>query len=393
MALLQKVKLDQLLPGATVYVLKEAIPLFHAIDVAKIVTGKDKNQAAEAIRNIPSDMFEKKRFQKRKIKLPSGSVTTKFVTYEDILKLIMALGGKNTDNFKAQFAEIMTSFFAGDSTLVPVLTANATSNAPIHALARESETMGGGRVLTDGEAGIKDTGRDGEEANEVAKATKTALDNVSRQKDEMTQVKALADYICEKQVKGAEAQIKAEEAKQATFTQENTALATRYALELSQMDALGKRHAEKNKAELDFIKNKRLALEGPLVMDIPPVAAAPVLDPKSVMEIAEGEDFWKGLTISLRVELVNTVGRQLKNLKVYAMPNTALKRDPRGKEWETNVYASQDHSGVRGALYSALKEMTKKLPKGQAARVSVNGGRQPGIGEFHGFTVEVRHVN
>jgi len=75
------------------------------------------------------------------------------------------------------------------------------------------------------------------------------------------------------------------------------------------------------------------------------------------------------------------------------VPFSFLKRDPRGKEWETNVYASQDHSGVRGALYSALKEMTKKLPKGQAARVSVNGGRQPGIGEFHGFTVEVRHVN
>ena len=206
----------------------------------------------------------------------------------------------------------------------------------------------------------------------------TASENVSRQKTEMTRVRALAEYICERQAEGAEAQTKVEEAKQATFTQENTALATRYALELSHMDALGKRHAEQNKAELDFIKNKRLALEEPLVMDIPPVTAGPVLDPKSVTEIAEGEYFWKSLTISLRVELVDTVERQLEDIRVYAMPNTALKRDPRGKEWETNVYASQDHSGVRVALYNALKEMTKKLPKRvrQPASVSTRGVSQ-----------------
>ena len=400
MAQLQKVQFDQLRAGAAVYVLRETVPLFHAVDVAKIVSGTDQNQAAEKIRKIPSGLFDPKRFQVRMIKLPSGTKKTKFVTYEDVFKLVMAIGGKTANSFKAQFIEILTRVFAGDPLMMDVIATNAASNAPIHALARESETMGGGHALNDGDMGIEDAGTgselDDEEdvEGETLKVTKAVWDNVSRQKAEMKEMKTLAEYISYKQKEGAAAQIKAEEAKQATFVQENAALTVRYAIELGHVDTLGKRRAaefeeedRRRAKELDFIKNKRLALEGPLVADTPPVAAVPAPDPRSVMEIVEEEDYWKDLTRPQRKELVCTVGGRLPKVGVYAAPGKVSKVDPYGKEWDTNVYDRQDHSAIRGISHIVLKEMAKKLPKGRVTRPRDSDSRQRGLDEFTGFNI------
>ena len=102
----------------------------------------------------------------------------------------------------------------------------------------------------------------------------------------LTEMKTLAEYISDTQKEGAAAQIKVEEAKQATFAQENAALTARYAIKLGHADALGKRRAtefeeedRRRVKELDFIENKRLALEGPLVVDPPPIAAVSAPDP------------------------------------------------------------------------------------------------------------------
>ena len=393
MAQLQKVQFDQLRAGAAVYVLRETVPLFHAVDVAKIVSGTDQNQAAEKIRKIPSGLFDPKRFQVRMIKLPSGTKKTKFVTYEDVFKLVMAIGGKTANSFKAQFIEILTRVFAGDPLMMDVIATNAASNAPIHALARESETMGGGHALNDGDTGIEDAGTgselDDEEdvEGETLKVTKAVWDNVSRQKTEMKEMKTLAEYISDKQKEGAAAQIKAEEAKQTTFTVENITLQAKFTLELGQMDEKKKRVAEDRDEELAFIKKRRLALEGPLVVDTPPVAAVPAPDPRSVMEIVEEEDYWKDLTRPQRKELVCTVGGRLPKVGVYAAPGKVSKVDPYGKEWDTNVYDRQDHSAIRGISHIVLKEMAKKLPKGRVTRPRDSDSRQRGLDEFTGFNI------
>ena len=398
MAQLQKVQFDQLRAGAAVYVLRETVPLFHAVDVAKIVSGTDQNQAAEKIRKIPSGLFDPKRFQVRMIKLPSGTKKTKFVTYEDVFKLVMAIGGKTANRFKAQFIEILTRVFAGDPLMMDVIATNAASNAPIHALARESETMGGGHALNDGDMGIEDAGTgselDDEEdvEGETLKVTKAVWDNVSRQKTEMKEMKTLAEYISDKQKEGAAAQIKAEEAKQTTFTVENITLQAKFTLELGQMDEKKKRVAEDRDEELAFIKKRRLALEGPLVVDTPPVAAVPAPDPRSVMEIVEEEDYWKDLTRPQRKELVCTVGGRLPKVGVYAAPGKVSKVDPYGKEWDTNVYDRQDHSAIRGISHIVLKEMAKKLPKGRVTRPRDSDSRQRGLDEFTGFNIQVTRI-
>ena len=46
----------------------------------------------------------------------------------------MALGGKQAKLLKTQFAKILTRYFAGDSTMVPELEANAANAAPTMSL-------------------------------------------------------------------------------------------------------------------------------------------------------------------------------------------------------------------------------------------------------------------
>ena len=74
-----------------------------AIDLAVVVTGGDKRQAAEAIRNIPSDILDLgRKTRPRSLFLPSGTKTVNFVVYEDSLQLVMALGGKQAEQKRAQ---------------------------------------------------------------------------------------------------------------------------------------------------------------------------------------------------------------------------------------------------------------------------------------------------
>ena len=116
------------------HVLMEKPPLIHAIDLAVVVTGKDANHAAYAIGRISSDMLD----QNLKIRFranPAGGHPIKFVTYEDSLQLVMALGGKQANLMKTQFAKILTRYFAGDATMAEELRANAASSAPLNVLA------------------------------------------------------------------------------------------------------------------------------------------------------------------------------------------------------------------------------------------------------------------
>ena len=115
---LQTVSFDELKPGSTVKVLLEQPPLIHAIDLAMVVTGEDSHDAARSIRRIKTHVLDlKSKMLLRSIKLPNGTKTIKFVTYEDALELVMALGGEPAKIMKTQFAKILTRFFAGDSTI------------------------------------------------------------------------------------------------------------------------------------------------------------------------------------------------------------------------------------------------------------------------------------
>ena len=136
---MQVVSFDEFKLGFTVRVLLEQPPLIHANDLVMVVTGKKQKHAPECISRIKKDIFDTSRIlRERTLKVPSGTKTIKFVTYEDAMQLVFALGGREANKMKFHFAKILTRYFAGDATMHEELNVNATSSSAIHALAREA---------------------------------------------------------------------------------------------------------------------------------------------------------------------------------------------------------------------------------------------------------------
>ena len=71
--------------------------------------------SAAALRAIPDDQFRPTKFIERTPR--GGGRLTTLVTYEDTLKLVMAIGGRNAGRMKTQFAKILTRYLAGDATM------------------------------------------------------------------------------------------------------------------------------------------------------------------------------------------------------------------------------------------------------------------------------------
>lgn len=66
-----------------------------------------------------------------------GQKETTLITYQGVLKLIMALPGINAREIRTKFADVIQRYFAGDPSLVAELMENNQSTAGLNALARE----------------------------------------------------------------------------------------------------------------------------------------------------------------------------------------------------------------------------------------------------------------
>ena len=111
--------------------------LIFAVDLAVAVTGKSRDEAGMAIRRIPEEVFPSNKMIERS--LPGkGNGRTRLLTFQDAIELIMVLPGKVAKETRAQFANIIRRYMAGDETLVDEIRSNAESHAPVAQLARES---------------------------------------------------------------------------------------------------------------------------------------------------------------------------------------------------------------------------------------------------------------
>jgi hypothetical protein len=111
--------------------------LLFAVDLVMVVSGKNRNEAGEAIRRITDDVFPSSKFLERS--LPGkGNGRTKLITFQDALELIMVLPGKIAKESRVQFAEIIKRYLAGDESLVQEIRANAGSDSMLSKLAREA---------------------------------------------------------------------------------------------------------------------------------------------------------------------------------------------------------------------------------------------------------------
>lgn len=87
------------------------------------------------MRRLPENVFPSIKFIERK--LPGkGCGHTKLVSFKDAIELIMVLPGKLAQETRAQFANIIQRYLAGDASLVSEIAMNGQSNAPLPRMAR-----------------------------------------------------------------------------------------------------------------------------------------------------------------------------------------------------------------------------------------------------------------
>ena len=279
MAQLQTISFNEIKPGATVRILMEEPPLIYAVDIVMVVTGKNNDDANKALRNIPEYLYRQERFAYRNP--PSGGRPARFVAYEDALELVMALGGKEANIMKTQFAKILTRYFAGDSSMHAELEANSTSTASINVLARASETVGSKRSRESGQV-LQEVHHTMEQVMEVSNAFGA---NLAQQKSDVADTYDLYVKMAKLQQDMASSQCSVETARQTTFAMELKTAEGKAAIaaeqkerELVHMGKLGAIEAEQkrilsemeaeqkrkqNEEELCFLQRKQELLVAP----------------------------------------------------------------------------------------------------------------------------------
>jgi len=111
--------------------------LFYAVDLAMVVTGKNRDDAAKSLRNLSNDIFQQEKFTYRSLSLTGGHAT-KLVAFQAAIELIMVLPGKVAKETRFKFSDIIKRYLAGDSSLISEIQQNAASDSPIAQMARAS---------------------------------------------------------------------------------------------------------------------------------------------------------------------------------------------------------------------------------------------------------------
>ena len=140
---MKTISFESLVSGsAGVRVTDDAPPKIWAVELVMAVTGKNRNDANEVLRDIDTDIFDTTKFLIKKL-TGNGKWPVKLVTFEHALELVMVLPGTAAKAFRVQACDILKRFFAGDQTLHAQIDQNATSTAPINVFARVAVAPGG----------------------------------------------------------------------------------------------------------------------------------------------------------------------------------------------------------------------------------------------------------
>ena len=133
--MIEQVSFEEIVQGrdATVRVTKDN--LLYAVDLAMVMTGKTKKDAARDLRILPDHVFASTKFIERMIST-RGGYPTKLVSFTHAIELVMVLKGDIARTTRIKFAEILRGYIAGDASLVGEINANAQSTSAIAQLAR-----------------------------------------------------------------------------------------------------------------------------------------------------------------------------------------------------------------------------------------------------------------
>ena len=110
---------------------------FHLLGILNVLTGKNRNDAAQAIRLLSEDVFPSSKIIERQLSSKGGH-KTKLVSFEDALQFIMVFPGKVAKETRCLFCDIIRRYLGGDKSLISEIECNAVSNSPIAQFAKAS---------------------------------------------------------------------------------------------------------------------------------------------------------------------------------------------------------------------------------------------------------------
>lgn len=90
--------------------------LLYAVDLVMVMSGKNREDSAKAIRDLPTQLFQPERFSCRQPE--KGGHPTKLLTFQDALELVMVLPGRVAKQTRTQFANIINRYLAGNHSMI-----------------------------------------------------------------------------------------------------------------------------------------------------------------------------------------------------------------------------------------------------------------------------------
>lgn len=117
------ISFDEVVPGFSVSVYDgprvDDAPRVDAVELAMVVTGKNRDGAGKKLRDIKPETFNAEKFAELKLPGWKGNRKTKTVTFEDALRLVMVLPGKFAKNKRSQLADVICRYWTAESTFMP----------------------------------------------------------------------------------------------------------------------------------------------------------------------------------------------------------------------------------------------------------------------------------
>ena len=108
-------------------------------DTIMVVCDMNNDRAAKTWRNLNDEVKDElSQFLTNFQFSGRGQSEQPVITFQGALKLIMILPGETAKKTRSQFAEILTRYYAGDSSLHAEVEANAAAEGPVNLLAREA---------------------------------------------------------------------------------------------------------------------------------------------------------------------------------------------------------------------------------------------------------------
>ena len=352
-------------------------------DIITVVCDQSNKRASETWINIGEEGKTELSEYLRNFKFPGrGQSVQPVISFKGCLKLLMKLPGETAKKVRSQFTDILTLFYAGDSSLHGEIEANSASSAPINQLAQEANAGGTGLMNGHDIVGMK---RFRDLCEESANFQSLILSRQHLMVNLFSQEMALV--TAKKELAGMEvtmqerelfkldriSQIEKEKDERAVIRTERISQIEREKEERAVVRTERISQIEREKEERIAVIKLDLATKlaaipscGPAHIPIwtPSVPVNAPVNPKTVLELASGMAAWGQLTDDEKSRLVNKCGRAIISAphNIPFMPDKVQEISPIGSYFAVNQFEQPYHSQITQALQGLLIKMRQEAP-------------------------------